>query len=117
MPTFQPPRRVSKPGGQRNRQVGPAVAIEDLASKNIEGVMAQGTRTTQTIPAGQIGNVLPIKVVDEVWYSPDLKMNILTTHSDPRTGETVYKLTNISRAEPPKSLFEPPADYTITNPK
>jgi hypothetical protein len=89
---------------------------EDLGSRNIEGVIAQGTRTTDTIPAGQIGNQLPIKVVDEVWRSPELQMDVMTTHSDPRTGEIVYKLTNINRANPPRTLFEPPADYTISGP-
>jgi len=89
---------------------------EDLGSKNVEGVIAQGTRTTETIPAGQIGNQLPIKVVDEVWHSSELQMDVMTTHSDPRSGEIVYKLTNINRANPPRSLFEPPADYTVTGP-
>lgn len=89
---------------------------EDLGSQTIEGVMAQGTRTTETIPAGQIGNLLPINIVDEVWYSPDLKMNVLTRHSDPRSGESLYKLTNINRGEQPRSLFEPPADYTLAGP-
>ncbi len=89
---------------------------EDLGSKNVEGVIAQGTRVTETIPAGQIGNQLPIKVVDEVWHSAELQMDVMTTHSDPRTGEVVYKLTNINRANPPRALFEPPADYTITGP-
>ncbi len=89
---------------------------QDLGTQTIEGVMAQGTRTTETIPAGQIGNLLPINIVDEAWYSPELKMNILTTHTDPRSGEVVYKLTNINRGEQPQSLFEPPADYTVTGP-
>lgn len=89
---------------------------EDLGSKVIEGVTAQGTRTTETIPAGKIGNLLPINVVDEVWYSPDLHMNVATTHNDPRSGEVVYKLTNINRGEQPQSLFEPPADYTVIGP-
>jgi hypothetical protein len=96
--------------------VGSVLAREDLGSKNIEGVMATGARTTQTIPAGQIGNVAPILVIDEAWFSEELKMNVLTTHSDPRTGETVYKLLNINRTEQPKSLFEPPAGYTVTGP-
>ena len=67
-----------------------------------------------TIPAGQIGNQRDILVVDEVWYSPDLQMNVLTKHSDPRAGETVYRLINISRSEPDPALFQVPAGYTIT---
>lgn len=38
---------------------------------------------------------------------------VMTRHSDPRSGETVYRLTNINRAEPDRSLFEVPADYTL----
>jgi hypothetical protein len=37
----------------------------------------------------------------------------MTRHSDPRLGETTYKLTNISRTEPDHSLFELPAGYTL----
>jgi hypothetical protein len=86
---------------------------EQLGKQIIEGVEAEGTRTTVTIPAGEIGNERPIEVVSERWYSPELQLVVMTRHSDPRTGETTYKLTNISRDEPAKSLFEVPADYTI----
>ena len=84
----------------------PAAVSEDLGSKSIEGVYANGSRTTITIPAGQIGNRESIKVVDEIWYSPDLQMNVMTRHSDPRSGEVVYRLRNISRAEPDAALFQ-----------
>jgi hypothetical protein len=86
---------------------------EDLGKQMIEGVEAEGTRTTVTIPAGEIGNERPIEIVSERWYSPQLQLVLMTRHSDPRTGETTYKLTNISRTEPAKSLFEVPSDYTI----
>lgn len=86
---------------------------EDLGKQNIEGVVAEGTRTTVTIPAGEIGNERPIEIVSERWYSPELQLMVMTRHSDPRTGETTYKLTNINRTEPAKSLFEVPSDYTI----
>lgn len=86
---------------------------EQLGSQTIEGLIANGTRTTVTIPAGQIGNERPIEVVDEVWYSPYLQLNVMTKHSDPRAGETVYRLTNINRAEPDPSLFQVPPDYTV----
>lgn len=86
---------------------------ENLGKQMIEGVEAEGTRSTITIPAGEIGNERPIEIVSERWYSPELQMVVMTRHSDPRTGETTYKLTNINRTEPVKSLFEVPAGYTI----
>jgi hypothetical protein len=86
---------------------------ESLGKQTIEGVEAEGTRNTVTIPAGEIGNDRPIEIVSERWYSPELQVVVMTKHSDPRFGETNYRLTNINRSEPAKSLFEVPADYTI----
>jgi hypothetical protein len=86
---------------------------EQLGKQIIEGVEAEGTRTTITIPAGEIGNERPIEIVSERWYSPELQVVVMTRHSDPRSGETTYKLTNINRTEPAKTLFEVPAGYTI----
>lgn len=89
---------------------------ENLGMQVIEGVSAEGTRTTMTIPAGQIGNSQPIVTVSERWYSPDLKTVVMTKRSDPRTGTTTYKLTNINRSEPAATLFQVPSDYTVTEP-
>jgi len=89
------------------------VKEEQLGKQNIEGVEAEGTRTTTTIPAGEIGNERAIEIVSERWYSPELQLVVMTRHSDPRFGETTYKLTNINRTEQAKSLFEVPAGYTI----
>ena len=86
---------------------------ESLGRQTIEGVEAEGTRTTVTIPAGAIGNERPIQIVSERWYSPDLQLVVMTRHSDPRFGETTYRLTNINRAEPDRTLFEVPAGYTV----
>jgi hypothetical protein len=86
---------------------------ESLGTQSIEGVMAEGTRLTLTIPAGKIGNERPIVTVNERWYSPELQTVVLTKNSDPRMGETTYRLTNINRSEPDPSLFQVPADYTI----
>ena len=86
---------------------------ESLGKQMIEGVEAEGTRVTVTIPAGQIGNDAAINIVSESWYSPDLQVIVKSRHSDPRSGETVYRLTNINRSEPDHSLFEVPADYSI----
>jgi hypothetical protein len=89
------------------------VKTEALGRQTIEGVPADGTRTTMTIAAGQWGNEQPIQIVTERWYSPDLQTVVLSKHTDPRMGETVSKLANVSRSEPPNSLFEPPADYKV----
>jgi len=86
---------------------------ESLGTQEFEGVQAEGTRTTFTIPAGQIGNEQPIQIINERWYSPELQVVVMTRHSDPRSGEEVYKLSNINRSEPAHQLFEIPADYSV----
>ncbi|MGH9722014.1 MAG: hypothetical protein ACRD8O_17540, partial [Bryobacteraceae bacterium] len=79
-----------------------------LGKQMIEGVMAEGTRTTHLIPAGEIGNERPIETVSERWYSPELQTVVMSKRNDPRTGETVYKLTGVRRGEPGRNLFEVP---------
>jgi hypothetical protein len=98
--------------GQISTDIKNAVR-EDLGQQVIEGVTATGTRTTTVIAAGAIGNEQPIKIVSEQWYSPDLQVLVLTKHNDPRVGETVYRLVGIVRAEPVRSLFDLPSDYTL----
>ena len=88
---------------------------ESLEPRTIEGLPAQGTRVTMTIPAGAVGNTLPIEIVNERWFSPDLQIVLMTRRSDPRFGETIYRLTNIIRAEPAAELFTVPADFRIEN--
>ena len=100
----------------RERADGRKESKEDLGQQLVEGVLANGTRTTTVVPAGAIGNEQPLTTVSEQWFSPELEVLVLTRHSDPRVGETTYKLTNILRAEPDRSLFQPPADYTVREP-
>lgn len=87
--------------------------VEQLGKQTIEGVECEGTREVTTIPAGAIGNERPIETVRERWFSPELNMVIMTKQSDPRFGESSYRVTNISRAEPDDSLFQVPSDYTV----
>lgn len=94
---------------------GNAVVVEPLGTRQFEGVRAEGTRVTTTIPAGQIGNLNPIHVVNERWFSKELQMAVLIMRRDPQSGETVYRLTNIVRAEPPPDLFTVPSDYRIVD--
>ena len=91
------------------------VKTESLGSKTIEGITAEGTRTTITIPAGQEGNEQPMQTVVETWYSADLQVPVFSRRSDPRTGETVTRYTNINRTEPAHALFDVPSDYKISD--
>jgi hypothetical protein len=90
------------------------VTTEDLGTQTMEGVPVTGTRTTQTIPVGKIGNDRPIVITTEVWTSPDLKTTVLSKRSDPRMGDQTFKLTNIQRSEPDSSLFTVPSDFKVT---
>ncbi len=86
---------------------------EQLAKQMVEGVECEGSRAITTMPAGAIGNERPIETINETWFSQELKIMVLTKRSDPRFGETTYRLTNINRSEPDASLFQIPAEYTI----
>ena len=84
-----------------------------LGTQNFEGVEAEGTRTTTTIPAGAIGNDRPIEITYERWFSKELQLVVMSKNSDPRSGEQTYHLTNIVRNEPDPSLFTVPHSYRI----
>ena len=87
-----------------------------LGSRDFDGVRADGKGSSYTIPAGKIGNKGPIAVTSETWYSPDLQVTIYSKQSDPRNGDTVYRLANVKRGEPSPELFKVPADYAIDDP-
>jgi len=120
-PNDTAPRTANGPGPRANGlarnpngAVDPNFKTEDLGSQSINGVLATGTRTTHTIPAGAIGNAQPIVTIHERWESADLKVPVMVKTTDPRFGTTVTQLTNINRAEPDSSLFTVPSDYTVT---
>ena len=84
---------------------------KSLGSRDFDGIKAEGTLTSHTIPAGQIGNERAIVVTTERWFSPDLFVVVYVKTSDPRAGDTIYRLTNVKRGEPSPELFKVPADY------
>ena len=89
------------------------IAKEDLGTRNIEGVDCTGMRQTSTIPAGTIGNEKPISIVTETWFSEAIGAVVESISDDPRFGKTTYQLTNLQLSEPPRSLFEPPANFKV----
>lgn len=93
--------------------VGAARPAEDLGSQVLEGLLVQGTRLIDTIPAGALGNERPIEIVTERWYSPDIEAVVWQRHFDPRFGETSYRLVNVVRGEPSPDLFMVPQGYEL----
>jgi hypothetical protein len=112
-PDMPPPPPAMEMMRHIEREQDSQATTESLGSQTMEGVLANGVRTTRTIPAGQIGNERPISIVTEVWTSPDLKTIISSKREDPRMGEQTFKLTNIVRGEPDASLFTVPADFKM----
>jgi len=93
------------------------IKTESLGQQAIGRVTAQGTRVTRTIPAGKIGNQLPLVIVIERWYSPELQTDVLRKEVNPQFGEMIFQLTNIVRSEPDAALFQVPSNYTIKSGK
>ena len=85
---------------------------EDLGNRQHEGLTVHGMRETQTISADDSGTGKAIVITDEYWYSPDLRINVVIKHDDPRTGSVSLIVTRISRSEPDPALLEIPDGFT-----
>jgi len=89
------------------------VTSTPLGTQTVAGVSADGKVVTRMIPAGVIGNLNPIEIRVETWYSSDLQMNVSIKRSDPRMGTTDFELSNIQRQAPDATLFQVPSGYTV----
>jgi hypothetical protein len=98
-------REHISPTGKRS------VLTDPLGSQVIDGFEVEGTRRTVTFPAGVLGNEQPFSTSVENWFSPVLHADVLRKRTDPRVGETVYRLTDIRPGDPDPSLFQVPAGY------
>jgi hypothetical protein len=95
-------------------ELRPKTSTEQLGTDTIEGLAVEGKRTSTTYPVGSRGNDRPFVVTHEVWrMSLEPKLVILSKTSDPRSGETTERLTNIQLGEPSPTLFQVPSDYQI----
>lgn len=100
--------RVTLPHPVRQRPV-----TEDLGVSTIEGVEVHGYRTTNTIPAGQIGNDQPLVTTSERWIAPSLGIALRSVNDDPRNGKSTTEVVRLDLSEPPLSTFQPPEGYKI----
>jgi hypothetical protein len=102
--------KAAVPAATRQKAMRPG---EDLGAKEIEGFTAWGIRSSDTTPAGKIGNEKPIVKVDEIWWCKDLQAVLVSIYDDPLYGRRTMRLTNIQVGEPDPRLFQIPSDYTV----
>lgn len=107
--TFTPSVRQTTDGQ------GHQVTIEELGTKAIDGILVEGTRRTTVYPTGSQGNDRPLKVIVESWWSPDVKVMMLSMTDNPRSGVTTVKITHLDTQEPDSELFSLPVGYTIVD--
>ncbi len=97
--------------GQSSRDLR---VVREKSTSTYEGLRVEVDRTIETIPAGSMGNNRPIETLHERFFAPDMKMTVYSKRSDPRSGEFVYRMTDIKRSEPDASLFRIPAGFSET---
>ncbi|MGA3211020.1 MAG: hypothetical protein ABSD20_06905 [Terriglobales bacterium] len=117
LPHSEPHIRNLDENSTRTGPDGRIIKTEKLGTKEIDGLSANGTKTTITIPAGVEGNSEPIITVRESWFSHELKLDLVSTSDDPRSGQTTKTVENIQRGDPDPLLFQVPADYTVKDEK
>ena len=106
---------ISGAGPQATMNQRPEVSSESLGTNTIQGVFVEGRLTKITYPTGMFGNDRPIVSTSESWYSPELKLMVLTKSSDPRSGEMTRTLSDLNRAEPDPALFQIPPGYQVVD--
>ena len=103
----------------RTEQTSPADAPketkEPLPPQTVDSVTVAGTRTTTVIPEGAEGNDRPMTVVSDIWFSPYLGLPLISKTSDPRSGESTTRITNVDTSDPSPLLFQPPVGYRVVD--
>lgn len=91
----------------------PGGVTKKLGTRTLDGLVVEGTRSSYTVPIGQEHNDKPIVVIHEIWYCPELKIVVLETNDDPRSGKTRNELVDIVRGEPNVAQYRPPSNYVV----
>jgi hypothetical protein len=88
---------------------------EYLGKQFISGVETVGLHDATTYNAGVFGNDRPVIVDREVWYSPQLDLNLLSVRSDPQSGKQTFAARDVVLGDPDPSLFVFPAGFKIVD--
>jgi hypothetical protein len=91
------------------------LTTQDLGTETVAGLVLRGTRKQRTVPANLSGTGQEVTIIDDYWYSEDLKVYLVLKHNDPRTGEQFVGIVNVDRREPAASIFQIPSTFKIVD--
>ncbi len=89
--------------------------VIDLGKQQMDGMELQGIRKQRIVPAELSGTGKPVTITDDYWYSPELSIYMTIRHEDPRTGEQLVAVSNVTRAEPDAQQFAVPPEYKLVD--
>ncbi len=107
----------ARPAPPRPPQSGGAVILEAARAKGqtiqtVDGVETIVTTISQRSGLAQ-GYDRDFTVVRQTWFSPELGIVMMEKNTDPRSGESAFRIENFSRVEPSFDLFQLPSDYEL----
>lgn len=86
-------------------------APEDLGTMTLEGFSVTGTRSAHPAKAGTTDKTQT--AFTESWFSPELRVELLSITQLPQALTENTRLINIVPGEPAPALFQAPADYKV----
>lgn len=87
--------------------------MEELPPQVILGITTRGSKAVRTLPAGADGNDRDLTTTIQSWYSPELRLALVTIIDDPVKGLTKLEFENLKRVEPDPKIFQVPPGYTF----
>jgi hypothetical protein len=91
-------------------------AESPLPPQTIAGVYAEGKRHTTVLTAKMAGDQA-VRVLEQTWTAPDLKIPLARTSDDPRGEKIAMTVITLQRANPDPALFQIPPDYKLVEQK
>jgi hypothetical protein len=105
---FQPRVNLTADGGALSG-AGSNVTRENLGQQTMDDLPVVGTRETAT---SESSTRVALTQTD-VWYAPDLQMDLSVDRRNPQLGEVTLKVTELVRGAPDPSWFAVPSGYQV----
>jgi hypothetical protein len=86
-----------------------------LGEQTIDALVVKGTRETVSAVTGSNGSDRVVVSHRDLWYSPDLQMDLSVVRSNPQMGQITLTVTDLVRGEPDSSWLTVPSGYETRN--